>query len=166
MSVAITREPPPSNELLAALAFAVLVASMLAAHGCSASQQRTEAAVTIVAAGAGVTALQLASHESYRAATDALMAAGTVGAAYDVATRPIDAEFRARGQAIQVLARTLDVVAHRVDDPNAPLDVVGTLEIVDLALAVLARGAVLPPLAIPPEITNAAAALRVLAGPR
>src|SRR5258705_13473627 len=106
---------------VACLVVAPVLVGVLASSGCSASQQRTEAAVTIVAAGAGVTALQLANHTAYAAATDALIAGGIVGNAYDVATRPIDAEFRARGQAIQVLARTLDVVARRVDDPNAPL---------------------------------------------
>jgi hypothetical protein len=149
---------------LACLVVAPILVGVLASSGCSASQQRTAGAITVVSAGAGVTALQLTHHDTYRTAVDALHAQGIVGTAYDIATRPLDAEFRARGEAIQLLARAVEAVAVRLDDPNAPLDIPGSLVLVDGAIAFLQRGAVLPPLAIPAQITEAVAALRALAG--
>jgi hypothetical protein len=148
---------------LGALAFAILIVCALAMPGCSASQQRTAQAVTVVSAGAGVTALQIANHAAYTAATDALIAAGTVGAAYATASAPITSEFEARGRAIQLLARVVDAVAFRLDNTNAPLDVPGSITLVEGALSVLQHSGVMRPLTIPPEITMAVAALRMLA---
>ncbi len=151
--------------LFGSLAIATLLTvAAVAMGGCSASQQRTETAVTIVGAGAGVQALQLANHAAYRAITGPLHAAGIVGAAYAEQTRAVDAEFNLRGDAIQLLARLLDLAARHIDDPNAPLDPARTLELVEGALVILAHGGgIMAPLAIPPEITTAVAALRIVA---
>lgn len=143
---------------------ALVLALVFALSACSASQQRSETAAAIVAAGAGVQSLQIANHAAYRATTAPLHAAGIVGAAYAEQTRALDVEFNLRGDAIQLLARLLDAYARHIDNPNAPFDPAHSLDLIDGALVVLAHGGgIMAPLVVPTEITTTIAALRILA---
>jgi hypothetical protein len=138
--------------------------------GCSSAQR--VATVTITGAGAATDALAAQNRAGYRAATDALIARLRLGAGsitdYDREVAPLNATFYARSEAIEALSAALMACAAIVDlsrgvtTEAARAAVLRVLETADYTLAVLARGAVLPPVTPPATLTSTLAVLRGL----
>ncbi len=153
------------------LVVAPVLVGLLASPGCTASQNRVAASITIVTAGAAVADLQRQNLHAYTVATDALGAQGLRGVAYLDAARDINTEAEANGEAIQTLAAVLYSAAQDVDSTRNGADfsafqraAAASLEGVDRALTTLSHGTLLPAFVIPPAVTAAIAALRAVAG--
>lgn len=154
---------------LAVLAFAGWLLVGLV-QGCGPATVRATH-VTVVTAGGAVAAIQAEHERAYRTGTDALRerlaATGQTIEAYDREVAPLDAAFGARGRAIQALAGDLysaAAVNDAVRRGASPADygrLAGELLAgIARTLAVLREGAVLPAVAIPPEVDQVVAALR------
>lgn len=145
----------------------------LALVACSGDQTRHAATASIVTAGGALAVVQSAHQRAYVAATDALRARivaahGTL-ADYDAQVAPIDAAFAHRGEAIEALddaLYTAAAVVNAATKGNADAWVAAARELLstlDRATQALSDGAVLAPVAIPPEVREVIDALRAIA---
>lgn len=149
-----------------------LLALALTLAACGASGRRV-ASSAVALAGGGLSVVHRDHQRAYVQATDALIARlraadGTV-ADYDRESAPLTATFRARGLAIQALDGQLFAAARIIDasktgDRRAWAKAAAALlAALDLTLAVLADGAVLPAVPVPPEVREVVDVLRGLA---
>jgi hypothetical protein len=149
--------PPAAGALLLALAVGGLLLGLgaVALPGCSGAQARRSAIGVEVSLGGVTQAMYSANTAAYVNATNALIARGLTGDAYDTASAPLTATYRARTHALNAVngslyagaeiinaARTGDPAAYRAAARQA-------LDALVNDLGVLQVGDVLPPVPLP-----------------
>lgn len=145
-----------------------LFAALSMGSTCGTRGVHTAVAEAIAAQGSVVHALHQSHQLVYTQATDALRAR-VQGADYDREVAPINQVFRARSRALQALSASLYAAAALTDAPDGGLpqyaeaarDVLAAIE---MDLAVLREGAVLPAVPIPAQVGTVVATLRGIAG--
>lgn len=147
----------------------VLILSLAMLTACTGSQTRRAVTVAIVTSGSALNEIEVMNLSAYRAATDAL-GMRFHGPDYVREVAPVDAEFAARNEQIQLLATSL-VAAAALTDASKSGDIaayrraaVQILGVIERAMVVLERGGLLAPIVIPASVTTVIGALRTLIG--
>lgn len=152
---------------------AIALPSLLLSHCAATPHQVASGAVST--AGAITASLHRDHQRIYREATDRLredlrQRGGTL-AEYDAAVVPIDAEFRRRSQSIAALSASLYAAASIIDAARAGASfeqyaaaAAAVIVSLDEVVGAIGAGAILPPVAIPPEVDAVRGTLRTLVG--